>query len=241
MSSPYHIQVELTSALILVCGCDNATSLLTSILLKAKTRNTPLIVISVDISKAFDHVPWSFLPMAMERIGVSSELTHFLISYMEGAEGKIEGSTTSSLVHATAGVPKDQLRDPTCGMASSTSSSEHWTVSDRDPSKFPATSHLSYADDILLLSTCPSGIKSCLRKLQKFFLESGMSLSLSKCVLATNHTFRKRYGTFLSKNMYSELRDVKGAEFLHLCRNISFDLLSSEGPLLASSVKDLRV
>lgn len=118
-------------------GCDNASSLLTSIIIRAKATSQPAAGVSVDVSKAFDKVPWSFLPIAMDRIGVPRRLIDFLLLYLVESDGSIHGSTVIEKVRETAGVPKAPWKVHNSGMPSSTSSSPLWI---RSQSTLPGSS-----------------------------------------------------------------------------------------------------
>ena len=108
-----------------------------------------------------------------------------------GHEARCESLFKERLGFTIAGSLSDQKSRP-----SSTSFSFLDQISVDSPGKFLVTSHISYADDVLLLAKTPEGIRECWGKLTAFLHMTGMTLSSSKCVVALNKRFSLRYPTF---------------------------------------------
>ena len=224
-------------------GCDDATAMVTASILEAKGSKKPLIGISIDISKAFDRVPWSFIPHVMRRMGVHEDVSNYILEYERGGEAFIEGSNSSVSYQPKSGVPQGSVEGPLIwGAFINLLLRRLDNIKAEHKFKFFQTSHVSYADDTLFLAKVPAAIDLCWTALQEFLDLTGMSLSLSKCVIACNRRFIQVHGRRAAEyDWWNQLKVVGVEEFVHLGRPISFDLkLSSNSPSIISAHNSIK-
>lgn len=66
----------------------------------AATSNQPLVMLKVDLCKAYDSVEWCFLFRVMEKLGVPAPFIHMVRMLLEGATAKVllNGASTNSFL-----------------------------------------------------------------------------------------------------------------------------------------------
>ena len=167
--------------------------LLTASLVISKTMaaNTPLWIISLDLSKAFDRVSWPSLWKALREQGISEQLIWVLQVLYFQQEGKILGEGTESRwFKISAGVRQGCVLSPRLFCCVLQWALRKWRENSNNTGLdlgdgLQNLLDLRYADDILLFGTSANEVCQNLDQLVKGLAEVGLILNSSKTVALT--------------------------------------------------------
>ena len=84
---------------------DSATAILMHTIQTQAKSKSPLVGATLDISKAFDSIPWSYLPETLARCGISPETTEYILAYEKGGTAMLDDHA----VRSSAGVPQGRV------------------------------------------------------------------------------------------------------------------------------------
>ena len=193
---------------------DSACAVLSSTILTSSQIKSPLILISLDIKKAFDSIPWSALPHLLCKMGVHEEVTDYILSFERIGEGIIG---EDAKVKSKAGVPQGSVEGPL-----------FWSAffnplliklsSFSDPRHYYEHTNIAFADDVIIMAKTTHGIETLMREVRSFLQRTGMKLSENKCMIMHN---RK-----VSEVPRYNFQNIGGRNFLYLGRYFSANLSS---------------
>jgi exonuclease III len=167
----------------------NSLFLTKSIIDIADRRKDPLYLILLDIQKAYDSVPSKAIDLSLQRIGIQPQLIHAILSVNRNLSVKIQhyyGSTTP--FKQTNGLPQGDKYSPIL-----------WLIF-YDPllqrlleestgfilESGLSISHLGFADDLKLLSSCPKDSQHQLEITSSFLDLFKMKANPEKTIVALN-------------------------------------------------------
>jgi hypothetical protein len=150
----------------------------------AYDRGQQIIVIFLDITKAFDRVPHQAMIEALQSAGISNPLLRWFESYFSGrTQATVVSGCTSSLASIPSGVIQGSVLGPIFFLL----------YINKALSQVHYGEPFVFADDIKLVYTLPSNtvsvglqhIQSDLDSLHKWSTSSGLHFSPSKCSVIT--------------------------------------------------------
>ena len=167
---------------------DGACSELLSTLIDASKNKTPVVLCSLDFSKAFDSLPWSFLPDVLQEVGVPAEVTKFILDHEHEGSAFLSGEVSFS---SSAGVPQGSIEGPAFWNAFINTLLRRFDViRENHESDYLHTAHITFADDITLLAKTREGMERLIDEVNTFCNFTGMKLSTSKCFVSRNKFYK---------------------------------------------------
>ncbi|GAQ79205.1 reverse transcriptase-related protein with [Klebsormidium nitens] len=146
-------------------------------------RNRHLFACFVDFKKAFDVVPRQKLWARLSEIGLGGKVLRSVQSMYAGVRCRVrgEGWISKETFESNRGVKQGCPLSPLLFGLSTDGLEELMRSSAGDPTlKGVAVPLLSFADDVVLLSTCAEGLQKKLALLERFSEQSGLSVNLQK-------------------------------------------------------------
>ena len=167
-----------------VDGCRDNTLVLQALLKQATHSKTPkeCFVAFLDVKKAFDSVSHESLLLAATRAGVPPPLLAYVrYFYCSSNTRLVVSGQTGEVINVRQGVRQG---DPMSGWLFNVVID--WALSTLNPAvgldlASERLSHLAFADDIVLLASSRNGLQGQLDTLSLHLLDSGLSLSATKC------------------------------------------------------------
>lgn len=152
-------------------------------------QRTPLRVLSLDITKAYDTVPWLRLSQAMKRVGLTDRFAQLIQRMHQGAEsaiktavgitapfqqrrGVLQGSPLSCMLFLI-------FLDPLLCKLDTSLATDSFVVScgSKISQRVPV---LAYADDVAILTRSTAAAQSALVTAEALLTECGMELNVRK-------------------------------------------------------------
>ena len=130
-------------------------------------------VIFLDLSKAFDLVPYHNLLQKLQSLGFGGSLLYWIRDYLTGRSFRVKvNGTLSDPMYVTSGVPQGSILGPLLILLFMNDLPERIT-----------SSCILYADDVKIWgpSDDPVTLQQSLLSLQNWVSENGMVLNTSKC------------------------------------------------------------
>ena len=214
-------------------GCDEVSSILTSIITCSLNDNAPLFALYLDISKAFDSVPFNVFPLSFELVGLHNEIIKFILQHEHGSIGIIEGNGKKKYsFNIKSGTPQGSEIGPIMWLLFLNPLLLSIEKKNNNQDDIPPL--LALADDIVLLGRTVDDIQWMLDEVLSFTTNTGMKLSLSKCSLAWN-----QHTTFDQNTInWDGISMIGGGTYRHLGRSISLNHQNEES--LAKVYNNIR-
>ena len=160
-------------------GVQNAHATFISIVEKFKKRKTPLFVCAIDISKAFDSVLHSQAVLSLLRAGVDPFVCNCLWQWYRKSQVRIRSAgQLSGPIDIRRGVKQGSVISPVIfnnAIRSATKSIEDFLIDDGIDA-----SHLSYADDLLLISDNLESLQKAINAVSSALGDIGLTIEPSK-------------------------------------------------------------
>jgi hypothetical protein len=162
-------------------GCFNNVQILSEILRHAKDRDG-IVVIQLDISKAFDTIPHQAIGPALGALGVPNPLLAAITNSYKDLRTTVTHYGASFEVAITRGVKQDDPLSPYVFNALLNPlleqlEAQHGYTIDATHS----ISCLAFADDLLLLADSPESATRLLRHTDHYFRQLHMNIAADKC------------------------------------------------------------
>ena len=166
-------------------GADDAFIVLESVVSRALEFNSPVWIVSVDLSKAFDRIEYHALFEALRRQGVPTPYISLLRLLYRGQRGFVQGEAFS----VTRGVRQGDIISPALFNAALEDAMRRWKlrIESYGLSLSPSMTltNLRYADDLLLFSSTLHGAQMMLEALQIELGQAGLSINKAKTKILT--------------------------------------------------------
>jgi hypothetical protein len=168
---------------------DEACKELHATLILADRTREPLILCSLDFSKAFDSLPWDFLVSSLEKVGIHQDVTNFIVDHEREGLAFLSRDVWYS---CEAGVPQGSVEGPIFWNAFlNPLLLKLDSICAEYPEEFHRSAHISFADDVTLIARTRTGLDRLLAEVKCFVEYSGMKLSVNKCFTSRNRYFRE--------------------------------------------------
>ena len=191
-------------AFVPVDGCAENVSILDNLIHNARTRHSNLSIVGIDLAKAFDSVSHSSIRRALKRFGISEGIISYVMSTYEGSHTTIScGETVIKGINLNRGVKQG---DPLSPVLFNMVLDE---LLDQLPNEIGVAlqderfNNLAFADDLILVSETPAGMRHLLAVMEQFFTDRSLKVNVKKCFsLSLTTTKRDRAPCVVKEAQY---------------------------------------
>ena len=182
-----------------------------------KHNKKPVYAIFVDFSKAFDSIDRTALIYKLGQIGIRGNLLKLISSMYDKSDYIIKSNSKFSYpIESSSGVKQGCCLSP---LLFNTYVNDIHSIfnPDCDPINFEniQLNSLSYADDLVLLSESPQGMKNCLKALENYCSKWGLNVNPKKTkVIVFNRSFSKEVKNLLFSIHGNIIETVKSYTYL---------------------------
>lgn len=184
-------------------GCLANNALLQLIIKQRRKLCQPYSIISLDLRKAFDRVSHNSISRCLKRLNISPHFAKFIMANYTEATTKIEcGKSTTCKIPINRGVKQGDPRSPLLFNM----------IMDEFLCSIPESAGiqlgnrrvlaLAYADDILLLAKCQSGVRQLLKMFETFCFSRGLDINAAKCAAMVVEVVPKKKKLFSTPCFY---------------------------------------
>jgi hypothetical protein len=162
-------------------GCHTNVHILNELLKIAKT-NKGMVVIQLDIAKAFDTIPHQALNPALERLGIPASVRNYITNSYKQLKTKIEYKGQTTEVTLNRGVKQGDPLSPYIFIAIMNPLLEKLEqLRGYSIEGAHAITTLAFADDLILVADDHHTAQDLLAFTERYFEQLGMTIAAQKC------------------------------------------------------------
>ena len=187
------------------------------------SQNKYLFTCFVDFSKAFDSIWREALINKISKIGIHGKFLNIIKSIYNGTTNSIiHGNTLSEVFQSNKGVKQGDTLSTTLFNLFINDLPNIFTFDGNNPITIGDVniSCLSYADDLIIMSSCPISLQKCIKKLEEYCTKWKLEVNLKKTkivIFNKQGTLIKKHKFHYKQNLIQNTKEYKYLGFTFSC------------------------